>query len=138
GLNCLNRQTNVFTIYGMKDGLPHEKIVGILEDDKKNLWISTGKGLSKFSLITKAFKNFGVSDGLQSDEFKQACYKSHSGLMYFGGNNGFNEFFPRNIKESSFDPPLVLTDFRIFNKSVQVAKDQLDPSPLKQDITESK
>ncbi|HEY2725583.1 MAG TPA: ATP-binding protein, partial [Parafilimonas sp.] len=42
------------------------------------------------------------------------------------------------IKESSFDPPLIITDFRIFNKSVAVAKDDKDPSPLKQDITEAK
>jgi signal transduction histidine kinase/ligand-binding sensor domain-containing protein len=138
GLNCLNRKTNLFTGYGIEDGLPHEKIVGILKDDQGNLWISTGKGLSKFNPGNKTFKNFGVADGLQGNEFKLAYCKTPSGAMYFGGNNGFNEFFPDSIKESSFDPPLVMTDFRIFNKSVLISKDKNDPSPLKKDITETK
>ena len=137
GLDCLNKNRNSFTHYGIKDGLPHEKVVGILEDDKGNLWISTGKGLSAFNIKNKTFKNFDVADGLQANEFKQAYYKSRSGTVYFGGNNGFNEFNPDNIKESSFDPPLVMTDFRIFNKSVSVAKDDRDESPLKKSITET-
>lgn len=137
GLDCLDRRRNVFTHYGVKDGLPHEKTVGILNDDKGNLWISTGKGLSRFNLKNNTFKNFGVADGLQANEFKQAYYKGHSGIMYFGGNNGFNEFYPDNIKESSFDPPLVITDFRIFNKSVPVANNKNGSSPLKKDIAET-
>ena len=71
-MNCLDKKTNVFTSYGIENGLPHEKVVGILEDSKGNLWISTGKGLSKFNSETKTFKNFGVSDGLQGNEFKPA------------------------------------------------------------------
>jgi ligand-binding sensor domain-containing protein/signal transduction histidine kinase len=138
GLNCLNRKTNFLTSYGIADGLPHEKIVGILEDNKGNLWISTSKGLSKFNLQNKTFKNFGVGDGLQGNEFKQACYKSHSGKMYFGGTNGFNEFFPDSIKSNPFEPPLVFTNFQIFNKQVPVARDRSDPSPLKKNITETK
>jgi len=138
GLNCLDRKTNLFTNYSIEDGLPHEKIVAILEDDKGNLWVSTSKGLSRFNAEKKTFKNFGISDGLQGNEFNPAHCKSRSGAMYFGGNNGFNEFFPDSLKESTFDPPLVLTDFLIFNKSVPVAKDEHDESPLKKNITETK
>ena len=139
GLNSLNRKTNFFTSYGVGDGLPHEKIAGILEDDKGNLWISTSIGISKFNLETKTFNNFGIGDGLQSDEFTQnACFKSRSGAMYFGGNNGFNEFFPDSIKSNPFEPPLVLTNFQIFNKQVSIARDRNDRSPLKKHITETK
>jgi ligand-binding sensor domain-containing protein/signal transduction histidine kinase len=138
GLNCLDKKTNLFTSYGIKDGLPNEKIAGILQDDKGNLWISTGKGLSKFNPVTKAFNNFGVSHGLQGNEFKPAYFKARSGAMYFGGNNGFNEFFPDSIRESSFDPPLVITDFLIFNKSVPIAGAKNGSSPLNKNITETK
>jgi ligand-binding sensor domain-containing protein/signal transduction histidine kinase len=138
GLNCLNRKTNFFTSYGVADGLPHEKVVGILEDDKGNLWISTSNGLSTFNLASKTFKNFGVGDGLQGNEFKQACWKTRSGRMYFGGINGFNEFFPDSIKANPYEPPLVFTNFQIFNKQVSIARDRNDPSPLKKNITETK
>ena len=138
GLSSFNTQTRHFTNYDVADGLPHKRIDAILEDDHDNLWISTNKGVSKFDLKRKTFRNFGVEDGLQANEFRQAACKARSGAMYFGGINGFNEFFPDKIKESSFDPPLVITDFRIFNKSATVAKDDKDASPLKQDITETK
>jgi len=138
GLNYLDRKTNVFTVYTTKDGLPNEVIFGILEDSKKNLWISTSKGISQFDPLSKKFKNFGIADGLQSNEFKQSYCKSRSGLMYFGGINGFNEFNPDSIKETKYDPPLVLTDFRIFNKAVPIATNEKDPSPLKKNITETR
>jgi len=85
------------------------------------------------------FKNYGVSDGLQSNEFKvQAFCKSSSGMMYFGGVNGFNQFFPDSIQTVSFDPPLVITNFQVFNKDVHIAINKKDPSPLTKSINETK
>ena len=139
GLSCLNPSTNHFTNYSTEYGLPNDVIFGVQEDRKGDLWISTNKGISCFSPSKKSFQNFGVVDGLQDDEFKENAYcKTSNGTMYFGGNNGFNAFTPENIQQTSFDPPLVFTDFRIFNKSVSVAKDEHDKSPLKQAISETK
>ncbi|MEO5999461.1 MAG: two-component regulator propeller domain-containing protein [Chitinophagaceae bacterium] len=139
GLNYLNRKTNKFTIYTTADGLPDNMVFGILQDDRKNLWISTNKGLSKFNPVTGKFKNFDVADGLQSNEFKELAYcKSSSGTMYFGGNNGFNEFIPENVKDYPFNPTLVMTDFQVFNKRLSIAVNEEDESPLKMDITEAK
>lgn len=138
GLSFLDKKTNKFTNYTTADGLPNNVIFGILEDTRGNIWISTNKGISRFDPVNKAFKNFGVSDGLQSNEFKiQAYCKSNSGTMYFGGNNGFNQFLPDSIEPNSFPPPLVITSFQIFNKEVPVSVDSTI-SPLKKDITETK
>src|SRR5258706_4057456 len=137
GLNHFDTKSQLFTTYRAADGLPNEAIFGILEDDKKNLWISTNKGLSKFNPATKTFKNFDVGDGLQSHEFKESAYcKSRSGGMYFGGNNGFNDFFPDSIKERSFDQPIVLTNFQLFRKPVPIADSSNPESPLKKHIIE--
>jgi signal transduction histidine kinase/streptogramin lyase len=139
GLNSLDRKTNTFTTYTTKDGLPNNTIFGILEDERNNLWISTNNGISRFNPATKTFKNFGVSDGLQSKEFKEMAYcRSRDGAMYFGGNNGFNKFFPYSIKENSFEPPLVITDFQIFYKEISIADSNSLSSPLKNSITETK
>lgn len=40
--------------------------------------------------------------------------------MLFGGAKGFNAFFPHLIKENSYVPPIVLTNFQLFNKSMAV------------------
>jgi ligand-binding sensor domain-containing protein/signal transduction histidine kinase len=139
GLNFLDRKTGQFTSWFAKDGLPNSVIFGILEDGKGNLWISTNNGLSAFNPKTGVFKNFSVADGLQSSEFKaHSCLKSADGAMYFGGVNGFNEFFPDSIKANSFESPLVVTSFQIFNKEVAIAGDSDLLSPLKNNITETK
>ncbi len=138
GLNDFNVKNNSFTTYRTTEGLPNNAIFGITQDDQGNLWIGTGKGLSRFNLDNKRFKNFDVSDGLQSNEFKEnAYYKSRSGMMYFGGNNGFNEFFPDSIKSTLYQPPIVLTSFQVFNEPVQIASSLNPKSPLKKSITET-
>lgn len=139
GLNYFDRQQNRFTQYTTKDGLVHDYIRGILEDSHGILWISTNGGLSSFDTVHKQFKNFGMTDGLQALEFKtHAALKSSSGNLYFGGIGGFNEFFPNTTTQTlPYEPPVVITDFFIFNDRVPIA-DSLHPnSPLKKSITES-
>jgi signal transduction histidine kinase/ligand-binding sensor domain-containing protein/DNA-binding response OmpR family regulator len=137
GLDYFDRKNNHFTTYLMKDGLPNEVIQGILPDERGNLWISTNKGISKFNIENKTFKNYSTVDGLQEEEFKEEAYcKSRSGAMYFGGINGFNEFFPDNVNNIPFDPPILLTNFQIFNQEVPLSDDP-DISPLRKSITET-
>jgi signal transduction histidine kinase/CheY-like chemotaxis protein/ligand-binding sensor domain-containing protein len=137
GLNYLDRKDDHFTVYFTGNGLPNDVIRGILEDEKGNLWISTNNGVSTFNRKTGIFRNFGISDGLQSYEFTKASCKSRSGAMYFGGNNGFNEFFADSMEEVHYAPPLVLTGFQLFNRPVLVADNRDQGSPLKSNINES-
>ena len=139
GLNRLETGSNRFTVWHTKDGLPNDIVSGIEADRKGNLWLSTNKGISKFNPQTGKFKNFYVAEGLQSNEFKShSSITTRDGTMYFGGVNGFNEFIPDSIKENAFDPPLLITSFRVFNEEITVAKDENDPSPLKKIISETK
>jgi signal transduction histidine kinase/DNA-binding response OmpR family regulator len=38
--------------------------------------------------------------------------------MYFGGINGFNSFYPANIKANQFIPPVYITGFQLFNRKI--------------------
>ena len=123
GLCTFDRASGTCMVYTEKEGLPNNTIEGILEDEQGNLWISTNNGLACFNPMTKNFRNYDVMDGLQSNEFNSftAFYKSpHTGEMYFGGINGFNIFDPNQVKDNPFIPPIVLTDFRLFSKSVTI------------------
>ena len=42
--------------------------------------------------------------------------------MFFGGINGFNAFYPKNISENNFIPSVVITSFQKFNLEVNTAK----------------
>jgi signal transduction histidine kinase/ligand-binding sensor domain-containing protein/DNA-binding response OmpR family regulator len=139
GLNLFDPEEKKFTNFHKENGLPGEQVPGILEDAHENLWLSTNNGISRFNIKNKSFKNFGVADGLQSIDFtRNAFCKSRSGAMYFGGPNGFNEFYPDSIKEKVYDPPLVLTGFDLFNKPVSISDDPGKESLLKNNITETK
>ncbi len=121
GLNLLDRESGTFAHFNEKDGLPNDVIYGILEDESGGLWLSTNKGLSHFDPKTKTFRNFDVKDGLQDNEFLfGSYYKNPDGEMFFGGNHGFNAFFPNKVAPNPHVPDVVITDFRVLGAASAV------------------
>ncbi|MES2112907.1 MAG: two-component regulator propeller domain-containing protein [Bacteroidota bacterium] len=139
GLDLLDPKTRHFKIFTKKDGLPSDIIYGVREDKHGKLWISTNSGISKYDPDNNTFKNYTVEDGLQADEFKShSAFVSKEGRLYFGGVNGFNTFTPEQILKPAGFSPVRITSFMVFNKPLTVAKSDTDPSPLKQDIADTK
>jgi serine phosphatase RsbU (regulator of sigma subunit) len=96
--------------------------------------MSTNHGISKFDPENRTFKNFTVEDGLQSDEFNGgAYYQSKSGELFFGGINGINAFYPESITDNTYKPQIELTDFKLFNRSIDIN----DSSPLHKHVSET-
>jgi len=121
GLNRFHEQEGRFDHYTENEGLANNVVYGILEDVRGRLWLSTNNGLSCFDPQTIQFRNYDVTDGLQSNEFNaNAHHQGHDGLLYFGGINGLNVFYPAAIKESPYRPQVVITDFQIDNRSVPI------------------
>ena len=133
GLNKFDRVTGRFHAYREKDGLANDMIYGILADNQGYLCLSSNKGISKFNPKTEQFRNYDVLDGLQSNEFNAVAHKNQRGELFFGGINGFNVFYPARVKDNPYIPPIVVTDFKIFTKSVRFGKN----SPLQQHIGET-
>jgi PAS domain S-box-containing protein len=126
GLDLYRKSINGFKHYRKEDGLPDNSINSILEDNRGNLWLGTNKGLAEFidavNIPTMPkFRNFTYEDGLQSNGFnRRSCLKGAGGVMYFGGTNGFNVLNPDRITKNTYIPPIVITDFQIFNKPVSI------------------
>jgi signal transduction histidine kinase/ligand-binding sensor domain-containing protein len=133
GLNRLNRETGTFAHYYIKDGLPSNAVSCILEDQFGMLWMSTNRGLSRFDPTTKTFLNYSTVDGLPGNDLTgwDACFRSPSGEMFFAGFAGGVSFFPNEVVSTSYPLPLVLTDFQLAGRSVDVG----DASPLTQSIS---
>jgi signal transduction histidine kinase/ligand-binding sensor domain-containing protein/DNA-binding response OmpR family regulator len=139
GLNKFDPVKKTFTRYHTSHGLPNNVVYGILEDDRGNLWLSTNYGLSCFNPRKEIFKNYTSSDGLQSNEFNTAAYhKNKNGKMFFGGINGFNVFHPAGIKDNPHIPPIVITDFKIFNQSIFIGEEVNGRVILKKNITNTR
>jgi two-component sensor histidine kinase/streptogramin lyase len=117
GMSRYNPQTGEVKQFLDQDGLPSNYVKGILNDEHGNLWISTENGLSKFSIAGQKFRNYSVSDGLQANFFYTgSCLRGSDGKFYFGGPNGFNAFTPDSIREESYSVPVVVTEFRVFDR----------------------
>jgi len=113
GINLLNRSNGTFRRITSRDGLANDTVYSVLGDGAGNLWISTDNGLTKFTPATDTFRNYDVSDGLQGNEFNGgAAFQSPDGEMFFGGINGLNSFYPDQLKDSPYQPPVIITSVR--------------------------
>lgn len=144
GLNAFDKKSKTFIQFRVEHGLPDNTILNIVEDDNRNLWISTPNGLSNIIIIGSAgkldirCKNYNEKDGLQSRAFNEnAAIKTKAGELVFGGPNGFNIFHPQNIIPEKNSFPVVLTDFQIFNKSILVGEKMNNRIVLPRSITEA-
>ena len=116
-LTSFDRKSEKFKRFPAEDGLTSGVVYGILEDDDKNLWISSDNGIFKLNIKTKEIKRYDIQDGLQSLEFSGGAYfKDKNGELYFGGINGLNFFNPNEIKSNSYIPPIVITSVKVFNE----------------------
>lgn len=128
GLNQFDRGSGKFITYTITDGLPSNVINAILEDTQGNLWLSTNNGLSRFNIKNKSIKNFDVNDGLLANQFSSgACAQSKEGEMFFCSSKGVNAFYPSKIIDNTHIPEIVISDFKLFNKSVGLKKDSKKP-----------
>lgn len=96
------------------DGLPSNQVYGILADET-HLWLSTNRGLARFNPDKRSFSTYTAKDGLQADEFGFGSFLKSpaSGALLFGGSNGFNLFFPQQIKKDPVFPLVSLTGIQV-------------------------
>ncbi|WP_158837301.1 hybrid sensor histidine kinase/response regulator [Polaribacter sp. L3A8] len=106
-------------IHGKKNNISN--VHSILEDEEKNLWISTNEGIIKYNIDTKKSTTYNQKDGLISNEFNDnSSLKIKPSQFYFGGPNGATSFNTDNLKTNTYIPQVLITDFKIKNKSVKV------------------
>lgn len=123
GLNLFDPESGTFKVFREKDGLPGDLVYSIIQDSKGFYWLSTNSGISKLDFANKTFTNYSVFDGLQSNEFNQgAKFQNENGEIFFGGINGFNRFYPTEIQNNQYQPPLIITRFQLFNEPVAIGE----------------
>ena len=132
GLNKFDTKTGIFKHYTEEDGLSNNAIYGILNDAEGNLWISTNFGISVFDTKKEQFKIFTESDGLIGNEFNNgAFYKSNAGELFFGGIQGVNSFYPKEIRKNKIPPKVIITDIEFLNNNAYEALPEFsDPNSM--------
>lgn len=145
GLNIIDPKSRRISRLYASDGLADNIIQTLVEDNIGNIWVGTPSGLTRVSVhmdadnkMRFAFQNYSKSDGLQGKEFNEkACLKLSTGEILFGGTNGFNLFDPAKIRTNTHVPPVVFTNFQIFNQQVLANKPFNGRIILSSSITET-
>jgi signal transduction histidine kinase len=103
-------------LFNEDNGLPNNKIYGILTDPKGNLWMSSNRGIILFQPELKRFSDFNPTDGLQGYEYNSNSFCIDTeGNYWIGGMNGINRFRPEQAlaQLNQFDYYPVITDIKI-------------------------
>ncbi|MCB9207101.1 MAG: hypothetical protein H6611_07330, partial [Ignavibacteriales bacterium] len=115
GIDIFDKETLKFENLSKKLALNCSDVYGILMDNDYEYWLSTDNGIFKIDSEFRSFRQYDISDGLQSLEFSGGAYlKGHDGIFYFGGINGINFFDPQKIRIDNYIPPIVISRIKVF------------------------
>lgn len=106
-----------------RNGLLSNTINAIEEDNNGYYWISTNNGISRLEVQIEdggthfmRSINFDVYHGLQNKQFyPNSSLMTSDGMLYFGGVNGFNAFYPGRIEKQFYFPPVTIFEFDIYD-----------------------
>jgi signal transduction histidine kinase/ligand-binding sensor domain-containing protein len=118
GILHFDLETNRYFPHPRNDVFQGSMIVGMIEDEMKNLWISTSRGLTKYTVWNKSINTYTFQHQLESGGFnRNSAHRSADGEIYFGSNAALSYFNPLEVTNNPYQPNVVITDFKILNKS---------------------
>lgn len=121
GLNIFDVKDKSFRWLGVSDGLPSNSISSIIEDSSGAIWVTAVNGIARINPDTFVVTVYSQAHGLISKNYnRDATFKDRAGQLYVGGTDGFSIFDPARIFRKSAPPSPVITDFRVFNRSVPI------------------
>jgi len=126
GLSILSRENRhsnnfSFTHLDTKDGMKSLTVYGITQDVYDDIWFSTNKGISRYSMSDKSFKHFNLTHGLVDLEYTHsAVFLSMDNTIYFGAGKGMNTIKPEKINTRISAPEVRLTNVLKMNEPVML------------------
>jgi signal transduction histidine kinase/ligand-binding sensor domain-containing protein len=135
GLDRFDPERDAFIHYRERDGLASDRVISILEDGNAgdssagNLWIATGRGLSRLDRTRKTFRTYGTTHGLPLTEYNRGGHTTSNGELLISSIHGLITFRPDQIEEDRDVPTVVLTNFLLANKPVPISGNSSSPQP---------
>ena len=121
GLLHLNPADTSYTHYTLKDGLPGNTGVHVVEDEAGTVWVGTTDGLALFDAKTKRF----TTNGLPGGYFQPCGFKTSDGRILFSSNQGLYVFSSSHINGNSIPPDVSLTSLKISGKPYDLNRESL-------------
>jgi ligand-binding sensor domain-containing protein len=108
-------------------------IMGIIEDNSKDLWLKSESAIIKLNPVTKETFIYGSRFGIRPNSmvFFGGMYKNKQGQLYIGYDNGIYTFFPEELAVKT-DLKIIITDLFINTLPVLSGKG----SPIQKPVEE--
>lgn len=116
GLNVLSysnriKQNYSFNRIDTNDGMKSQTVYGMTQDSFNDIWLSTNRGITRYSVNSKTFKHFDLSHGLVDLDYTHgAIFQSLDNVIYFGAGKGVSSIQPHNNQNKIIPPPVRLTN----------------------------
>lgn len=108
--------------YTVEDGLSNNSVTAITESQEGLFWITTLRGLSRYSQTNKQFHNYSLSDGLPSLVFNRGAIVdqfSTNGSIWLGSEGGLLKFYPDSLIKGVSTEKVLLTDLFLSGQLVE-------------------
>ena len=142
GLSILSRENGhsnnfSFTHIGANEGMKSLTIYGITQDAYGDIWFSTNKGISRYSISDKNFKHFNLTHGLVDLEYTHSSvFRSMDNTLYFGAGKGMSSINPEKINTSISAPEVRLTSVLKLNEPMPLGSSLSKLTQLEFDYSE--
>ena len=142
GLSILSQEDRYsnnfsFSHLNTKDGMKSLTVYGITQDANEDIWFSTSKGISRFSISDKNFKHFNLTHGLVDLEYTHSSvFRSKGNTLYFGAGKGMSTINPEKINTSLSVPEVRLTSILKLNEPMPLGSKLSNLSQLEFDYSD--
>jgi signal transduction histidine kinase/ligand-binding sensor domain-containing protein/CheY-like chemotaxis protein len=119
GLNLFDPKKQQWQRFFKKDGLPEDKITGLLEDKDGAIWAtSESRGIAKYT--QGRFLWLTQSNGLNAEYYPtNSCLALKDGRLLFAGIGGLNVFDPQMLKLEYDTFPMYIVKTSLFNQALK-------------------
>ena len=113
-----------YQLFNAKNGFLNNTIHAILKNVSDNFWLSTNLGLINFDTKRNVFRSYGFGDGLKVVEFSDgAAFRDpRTGILFFGGINGFVAIRADGRPEQLYMPPVYFDKLSIFGEQYNLGE----------------
>ncbi|MCV9387002.1 hybrid sensor histidine kinase/response regulator transcription factor [Reichenbachiella ulvae] len=122
GLNLYDAVSDHFVLINNSQSQLPKDVVGIIEDEKGQLWLTGDEGVTVIDPDEKDMyvNHFDKEDRVQGGFFyNEVTLKTNNGELMMGGSNGFNVINTNNIYQNPHLPMVALKEVVVSDKVVQ-------------------
>lgn len=121
GLSLYDSRKDIFESINTKYNIPYDVMFNLIEDAENNIWMFNENAILKLDISSEPnLQIYDVSGKQWNNSFATYCLpaKLSESEYFIGGTKGYNVVNFDQMITNDYIPPIVITDFKVDNRSV--------------------